>query len=710
MTRKIAVLGCVFWLVATVTNSCSWPSYDIPEFSLDNAADAPRAKYVLGQLGIVGPKFGGAYLVIAWRYLADKPLTRAEATEAARRWNENLDGAPLQWHYTDPVSDWLKARQTVVASAASVQPDQITTVLNFNVNCAEDAFRTAIKTLHNRAREFGVETARSWLAAQDVVFSNCGGGNASVPPAPASLPEKLRLDRDYQIAAAHFYANDYDHAHELFLAIGRNPRSPWRGIARVVAARALVRSATWTHQSDDAARLREAEAELKAILAEEHDPRVRRAAGQLYGFVAVQIDPAARAEELARKVETNVDAQSLTDYLVLRERDQHPSGEMTEWIEAMGAEENAFAKPFERWRETHSLPWLLAAMVHATATDPRVEQLLAASALVDESSPAYLTIAYHRARILLTRNDREDARHVLDRALTHDLGPSSRNALLALRLPLAATLKDFMADAVRTPATFDNEFQQVAPYPMLDQDAANVLSFALPLEDLVRAAHVPDLDAGVRTQILSSAFTRALILRRDDVAVKVAPDLRRAMPMLAPFLLRFERAPAASRRFEGTNILVAFPGLSPYVSSGETRVMQHVHVDNRPATDLLHEYRNYWCIRNEAPYGDDPPSFVPPPAFASDAATIEAAAAERRALEHAGGGSTYLLRSVLQWAKARPHDRRVPEALATAIYAAHWTCPDADTKKTAARAYDLLHAHYPKSQAAQRTKYFYAGF
>src|SRR5439155_1431526 len=53
------------------------------------------------------------------------------------------------------------------------------------VNCNDDAFVNAAKTLEDRIRRAGAQSAavKDWVAAQDQVFANCSGG----PAIPASL-------------------------------------------------------------------------------------------------------------------------------------------------------------------------------------------------------------------------------------------------------------------------------------------------------------------------------------------------------------------------------------------------------------------------------------------------------------------------------------------------------------------------------------------
>jgi len=72
------------------------------------------------------------------------------------------------------------------------------------VNCNKDSFDTAASTLKERITKYGADSAalQSWVAAQDVVFSNCSSGTAIPEPLPATDDALMRTDRAYQIAAA----------------------------------------------------------------------------------------------------------------------------------------------------------------------------------------------------------------------------------------------------------------------------------------------------------------------------------------------------------------------------------------------------------------------------------------------------------------------------------------------------------------------------
>jgi hypothetical protein len=81
--------------------------------------------------------------------------------------------------------------------------------ITFYRNCLDDAFDTARQTLKRRSAQWGPGDPRlqAWVAAQDRVFRNCGGREAEVPDVAApSTDSLLAADREYQVAAAYFYA------------------------------------------------------------------------------------------------------------------------------------------------------------------------------------------------------------------------------------------------------------------------------------------------------------------------------------------------------------------------------------------------------------------------------------------------------------------------------------------------------------------------
>ena len=102
---------------------------------------------------------------------------------------------------SSPVSgaeDWPAQWHKLRASVLNPSPPRVSPVTNgqfaydpdnhqFALNCAEDAYRTAVHSLESRRGRFGAGSAafQSWLRAQDMVFSDCDGEKLSIPPYPS---------------------------------------------------------------------------------------------------------------------------------------------------------------------------------------------------------------------------------------------------------------------------------------------------------------------------------------------------------------------------------------------------------------------------------------------------------------------------------------------------------------------------------------------
>ena len=195
-------------------------------------------------------------------------------------------------------------------------------------NCLPDAFRTAAQTLFQRITRFGPANpqVRDWLGAQDAVFVNCSDGAAIPAAAPQTADPLGRVDRAYQIAAAHFYAGAFDTALAEFRAIAADAASPWRTLAPYLAARTLVRKGTLGAGEGevDAKALAEADRQIGAILADPSLADVHPAALRLRGFVRFRSEPDARhnelAAELCRPKQGPELQQRLADYTLLLDK------------------------------------------------------------------------------------------------------------------------------------------------------------------------------------------------------------------------------------------------------------------------------------------------------------------------------------------------------------------------------------------------------
>lgn len=651
-TARRPLIVVVFALLcAAVATPCSFDME--PILFYDVRPDAPIDRYVDGRLGILQPSYARSHLVVAFRYLSGNPPSAIE-----REGFRDLLRHRLQ-EYPEPparaAEQWEKLRTQVRGVAFKEAPGQSRMTGGDDYfwfeNCTDDAFTTAAATLAARVKTFGPAhpAVKAWLDAQELVFSNCSEGEASVPEADAALPALIRQDRAYQIAAADFYAMRYDEARGRFLAIADDAKSPWRQTARLVAARTLMRAATLDAAISDDDPLATAANELRAILMDKSMAPLHETAWGLLNFAVAKRDPQKRFDDAAHDLVAGAKTvrrarTDLADYTILWEH-ENVSGkdELSDWIRTFQSGELAHA--LERWTATKRMHWLVAALTHVKPGDAAARALLDATKDVAADSPAYVHVAHHRTRLL---GDGDAVRAELDRVLArNDLPRSARNQLLERRRGLARSLAEFLRDTpVLTVGSGPDAQWDADAETLLPVDAAAVFNHHMPLSMMRAAAQDASLPAEIRAEFQRAADTRAALL-----------------------------APAADR-FALAYELAREPHRSPYA----------------PAMHESHFRTNWWCPRA---------ADVPPPPF------LTGDNPEHDALIELGSGAAWILRETMERAKSHRDDPRVPEALSLAIRATRRTCTDPDADVLAERAFAMLHRRYGQTTWAEETPYWY---
>lgn len=629
----------------------------LPEalFHLTSGPEMPDA-FARGQLGILLPTYERLYQVIGYRYLAGIGLNSAEQQAVLPADNLSAD-APAPTVTPNP---WLTARNRTPLIKALRELDPYRQIqrqgyFDIYLNCNDDAFRTAASTLE-RIRRTGAVT--EWIAAQDAVFADCSKG-AEIPQ-PTSDP-RLRPDRAYQIASAKFYSEQYDAARQDFQAIAADASSPWRGIAPYLAARCLIR----------AGKFAEAETELQSVAEDPALSRWHAPATGLLGYVRVRLHPAERMHELALAlVRPDTQAtigQDLIDYRLLFDQNVKPrtDDDLTEWILSFQA---GGAGAIEKWRERHTLPWLVAALQAAAPRDAGLAELLPAAAEVKPDSPGYLTVNYQRVRLMPP----DEARALAGQLLAGNITLAARNQIRAERMGLARNLDEFLHDVARRPvAESTDEIQTIdAKEDYLDADAAEVLNRDLPLALLKQAAAGNLLPDHIRQELLRAISVRTLVL-------------------------------SDAPRFDEIFALLHTPGMRPYVDPGYGRETKELaKID--PFRD------NWWCSSSAI---NVPVKSILKSQFAGQpflaAADREQAAAEWKKLQSVSTAPDWLAAQTLAFAQRHPQDPRMPEALYLAVRATRYGCTDSQTGDFSQRAFDLLHRRFPGTEWAKKTPYWF---
>ncbi|MBL8170087.1 MAG: hypothetical protein JNJ50_18155, partial [Acidobacteria bacterium] len=172
--------------------------------------DFPLERFAHGELGVLQSSYARSYLVAAYRHLNGIGLDANEEKALVALWRERL-GTSDEDSVRQSVDEWLAERKKIVPSGKAPEVDVYFSENGQNyyysiTNCQADAFKTAARTLRERAQQLGATNATviNWVQAQDQVFANCSGEKnipSAVTPDAAPL---ARADRAYQIAAANF--------------------------------------------------------------------------------------------------------------------------------------------------------------------------------------------------------------------------------------------------------------------------------------------------------------------------------------------------------------------------------------------------------------------------------------------------------------------------------------------------------------------------
>ncbi len=766
---KLAKAGIIVAALSVCLNplraySCG-PFFDETIFNFQYHPDLPLKFFANGKLGVIEPTFARSYLFTAYRDLTGKPLSAAEQTAIIKVWENRMTNADAVVGYAGAgMENWLKERNKLpgikkidVINADRPVSQAENDSSNTYLNCPDDAFRSATTTLQQKVSKFGAASSqvKEWVAAQDAVFSHCAGPNykwetkkydpepAFPAPAPAGADATTKVDRAYQIAAAHFYAQKFDQAMQDFDAIARDETSPYHEIAPYLAARCMLRKSSLAPKTDPAA-LQSAQQRLKNIIADSKtSDSIRELSKKLLNVVTIRETPEAALKALSAKLLTagpNENfGQDVIDYTCMLDKyfgwsvdneDNPPpklsqvpgaaQSDLTEWITLVQASDpQAEETAVKRWSSEKSVLWLIPAIMHAKVGGKDTAALIDAALSVPASSSAYLTVRYYATKLLVESKDGARARKSIDEVLAgKDLPPSTVNLFLDQKVKLAKSVADFWADAVRVSSGAMNDSMGLETPDDLSKvdskdswyvgptafspSAANVINQSMPLNVLANAAWtswaVPQ-----KRDFLQATWTRAVLLNDDKTVAQITPLLAAQNPLLTKLLNEYKGVTDPDqKKFLSTYILLINPAMRPYVTPGTARQQDF---------NKIEDYQdNWWCATGPTSIEESDTTQKLPKVKADflTAAQLAQASAEDKRLVSSGSGTTYLLTQLLAYAK-KPgaKDKRLPEALYHAIKSPKFACTDKTTSALSKAAFQLMHKQYPHDPWTAKTQYWY---
>jgi hypothetical protein len=737
LIQSLPVFGCAFGIETL--------------FSYSNHPDFPLRKYAAGQLGIIRPTYARSYLVVAYRCLTGRPLTPEEQNSLVSLWNYRMttvydDDCPAG------ADQWLQARKAVpgatridrIATARAVISDE---PWQTYCNCQSSAFKAAASRLKDYVTRYGADSqvVKDWLQAQDAVFSNCGRDDYSDKPIPANIPAPLpdsatheaRQDRAYQMASAQFYSQQFDAAQKSFEAISQDAASPYRTMSGYLAVRAMIRQATLAKELNKALLWRASE-RIQQLLGDPSYVSLKSDLSDLDSFIAARIAPEKHQGELAAQLAQNITASNMREYtktldLILGDDGIEPvvstyeklpesvkEPDLTDWVMTMqthgkASDEHAIAM----WKQTQSLPWLVAAISRVKAGSPDAQSILAAAGKVPLSSPARWMLFYYTNQLNIAGKKLPQARADLDRVLLSPpatLPLSAANLLRAQRLTIAQNLSEFVRFGIQKPAclcmtggiegvpddveTIEKTGVTPDTEPLFTQTAGYVLDRKLPLSALRQLARDQKIPTKLRAHIAWTAWVRAVLVGDDasarDLAIAMRPFNRRKTGLIDEYL---SATTSEGRKFAANLLMLKFSSAAPNAYWGQL---------NEDAYGDASGW--WWGPKPVSEYGDSLEDGLPfeqlDPLFLTKAQQAQSSL-EVKKLATVPTAPNYLARNVLAYARNHPTDPRVPEALHCAVKATRYGATDDATSPLSRQLFVLLHTRYKASPWTKKTPYWY---
>lgn len=200
-----------------------------------DAPDHDRDQLLRGQVGIVLPTWDTMSQYLAWRAIVTAGKPAFHATTPVRAASD----VPAGW--TDAATQHPDAGDAPHFSSRDDRP-----------NCSPDAQSFAGTTLAAIKARADKTPARidAWIAAQQQVFALCerdplevlASPDPLVAPLPAAEPLYWRQLREYQMAAAAFYAAHYGQSRAAFERIGHTAGHPMQAWGAYLALRSHLRA------------------------------------------------------------------------------------------------------------------------------------------------------------------------------------------------------------------------------------------------------------------------------------------------------------------------------------------------------------------------------------------------------------------------------------------------------------------------------------
>lgn len=679
--------------------------------------DTAWAQAVRGDVGILRPGLPLDHLVVAYRHLSGLPVPAADWDPAAPPPAPASGAAPKP-----PDQRW----QELTAARLGPPGQRLTTYRTTDsyegfTNVSEHAFETALATWEARLKAHGTEEGAllDWLRAQDGVFR-------SQPkdlrlPEPVVTPQWLKWDRDYQRAAAWFYADRWEEARSAFRAIAKDPASPWRPWAGFLEARCWMRQASLGPETEAPRAWAEAKKVLETRIPDPAFAAVKEDAEAYLGYVRFRVEPGALEAEALAGLAAPEGGPGLVEQLRQAQRRrgaQAPTltvaaADLSAWLEVMRDAKATPGAVLPHLEGTPSLPWLVAALAVLPMEDARRPALEGKIARAQGHATAQATLRWFHTLLEVQQAKGAEAVVRVEAALRQAWPAWAENRLRAEGRLQATTMEAWArlggSRVVGLTEDYSERTSPLGELPpataarygaqphLMDPTVTEAINRYLPLARLEGLAKTEGWAPALRWDVAHMAWVRALLL--EDWAAE-----GRLRPLLDPEVRGripgdLTQGDPERRRFRIVRLLMAHPGLTSELEGG----MGRSNEGWAPIPVAVDFGTNWWCL-NRGRGG--PVSVVAPVWLTAEDRRQREAEGER--LKAFPSARHWFGEVVTAYAASHPQDPEVPETLHRFVrITRNAACADAALSALSKQAFRTLHGSYPRSPWAAKTPVHY---
>lgn len=685
LNRWVAVVG-LFGAHAAVA-CCFAPERPA---SLLRIPSAPYRGHVLH--GVVLPDFAPRHLALLYRSASGVPVSELELAALEQEW-------PRIYGVSTSEADADKAREAWSVAAAKVLGTPVPTKPPQSdgadyagyLRVAPDAYVQASARLAVRTTRYAKqpELLKAWVHRQSAALGDpLPGAPEAMPTPPPALAALWKKDLAHLDAIQAFYEGRFDDAVRGFEQL-EGDEAKW---GPYLAARTVVRQASFLEGDARAAKLADGEKRLRAIKTK--DEAVSGATNAMLLRV-LRLRGSPLCEVVAKTMEPKLGGLLPHVLAAVEETDCPAPAPLREWLKVFSTLEvtgwtqqqrtpqgrHAARTAIEKWSATKSRAWLVAALTAAEGDEAELPQLLEAAKAIPPGDIIAATVAIHEVR-LLRRSGRLDLARARLTELPWPTWSQGAQAYFRLERGLLATSARAAVDDVWLP-TVATWQENLPEFSSRFGDASYLRrSFDgwVDSGELMTLSADASLPMPLRQALAWSAFARRALVNGDVVAPAKAVLAVDASETALKEIIAAADAP--TRRGLTLALLMKRPGVSALVlDEGEAKTKGIA----------TRAYERYGCasIRNGW--------FPSKPEGAAPTWASPNAAAERAVISE-GSGVAYA-KVALAFSTEFPKHALAPELLHRAVLHGKYTSGGNEAKA----AFQKLHKNYGGSKWAKET-------